>query len=151
MKKRYLILMLAGTLLIGTVFGAFVVRYVWQVNMGMRLAVSYDVSLEWLNGTDITAYDWGDFSPGETKTLDAYFAYHGNVEAYFTWNTTDLPSGWDVAISIGYEPPEEWVSGSTIWSSGPFAAAVHINLTETGATLNQAETFTLNFLSGEGP
>ena len=153
MKKRYLILLLVAVLLVGTVFGALIVRYVWQINMGMRLVISYDIEIQHINETALTDYYWGDFNPGENKSLDCWFWYLGNSEAYFTWNTTDLPAGWEVTVFLmDYEPDEVWISGDT-WgpAGGPFAMGLRIDLKETSGVPNQPETFSLNFLSGEGP
>jgi hypothetical protein len=154
MRKRYLGLLLSVTLVIGTAFGAFIAQYVYQVNMGMRLAsLSYDISINWENGTAITNYDWGEFSAGESKTLDAYFAYSGNALANFTWNTTNLPTGWNVTVWQIQDPdpdiPWQINDSDLIWSPGPFALAIRINLTEIGgATPGQDENFILNFYSG---
>lgn len=56
-RKRYLSGLLALAVLIGGVTGAFIVRYTWQTNMSMILVESYELQLQFSNGTALSSYD----------------------------------------------------------------------------------------------
>jgi len=151
MKKRYLFGLLIGTLLAGTVFGAFVVIYVWETTMTMKLMGDYSVELQFTNGTAISAYDWGLFSVGQTKNLACQIKNVGDVPVNMTWDTNLNLTAW--SLTLDYTN----ATGQYIWPSGgswgPFPAGagmpLNINLTETNAIVGLADSFDLNFNSGE--
>ena len=149
-KKKYLMGLLAAAVLIGVVSGAFIVRYVWQVNMSMELVVSYELQLQYQYEA-LSSYDWGQFNPSEKKSLSCGLNYTGNVNANVTWNTVNLPSGWVLTVE---EPDGE--GGLVLWPAGEYhvytpglVTGAYISLQEFDGVPNQPETFTLNFTASE--
>ncbi len=151
LKRRYLVGLLVGTLLLGTVFGAFVVIYIWETTMTMKLMGDYSIELQFRNGTAISAYDWGLFSVGQTKTLLCQAVNVGDVPVNMTWSTDLNLTAW--SLTIDYTN----ATGQYIWapgaSWGPFSPGggvpLNMNLTETDAIVGLADSFKLNFTSGE--
>ncbi len=152
MKKRYLFGLLIGTLLAGTVFGAFVVIYVWETTMTMKLMGDYSIELQYRNGTAITTYDWGLFSVGQTKSLLCQAVNVGDVPLNMTWNTNLNWTAWNITIDYTNATGTYiWAPGDTRW--GPFlpggGVPLTMNLTEINAIVGVADSFDLNFTSGE--
>ncbi len=154
MKKSYLVILLAIALGTGTVLGAFIVRYVWQTNMTMRLMGihTFNVELQYPNGTAITDYDWGNFSYLETKSLDCNLVFLGNGTYVVYWNTTDLPDGWYIEI---WEMPlyDRWdendMTVAVSASYPPQQLTIYLTAPPGGGVLDEPLSFTLNFVSSE--
>ncbi len=115
--------------------------------MGMRLVGSYDVALEYFNGTEILSYNWGDFNNDEIKALNASLHYKGNGQGYIQWNTS-LPLGWNMTVGIN-TPSNTWGIGETLNVTSNSYTLLIIVLREVDAVVNQNETFALNFTSYE--
>ena len=154
-KKKYLIGVLALAVVVGGVAGAFIVRYTWQTNMSMQLSVSYELQLQFQDGTPMSSYDWGLFGPGEVKDLICQINYTGNVpDANITWNTVDFPSGWSMSMisprywsqSLDLQWTEDW---QVMFAVGQVLPLIISLAAEDGAVPDQPETFTLNFTSSE--
>jgi hypothetical protein len=153
LKKKALVPLLSFCLIIGVVAGIFIAEYFWETDMTMQLVADpyelYRLQLEYFDGTPIVDYDWGDFNPGETKSLDCGLIFYGTVPANVTWNTTNLPAGWSIAL---------WVfegAGFVLWPENEVRTlqpggilTIQIDLTETSATKDQPYSFTLTWWSG---
>lgn len=141
------------TALISGGFAAYVVKYTWQTNMGMLLVESYELQLQYLNGTAISSYDWGVFSPGEAKDLDCLLNYTGNAACNVTWDTVGFPTGWSIGVTIlnysGIGGDFVWTEASyEVWSPGQ-VEDLRITITEDSGVPDQPETFTLNIQASE--
>ncbi len=155
LKKRHLFGLLALAVLIGGATGAYIVRYTWQTDMNMILVESYELQLQFSNGTAVSSYDWGEFNPEETGKdfTGLQLNYTGNVDANVTWNKINFPSGWD--MNIRYTDvilgDQQWVEGYyVVMTAGEVLTNVVISLSpNAGAVPNQPETFTLNFTTNE--
>ena len=109
---------------------------------------SYELQLQYFNGTPITGYGWSEFSKGQVKQLDCQLVYLGNVKAKVQWLVTDLPSGWNIEV---------WDYSSTkgkIWREGTEKSinpgsmfGIRILLTEVNAIPDQLGSFSLEFNS----
>jgi len=144
----------AGILFTGTVFGAIIALYYWETPMSMRLQsfeASYGVEIQFPNGTAITSYDWGDFIPGEEKSLYGQFKNVGNQPVNMTWNNTGFPSGWTITVETNFTVPNTPWPANDNW--GPVlpnaGIPVFINVTETSGVDDQLESFTFKLWSGE--
>jgi len=150
-KKKYLMGLLALAVLIGVVSGAFIVRYTWQTNMSMELVESWELQLQYLNGTAISSYDWGLFNPGEEKQVDTQLNYTGNVNANVTWNTVNLPSGWVLMFAVQLNgATDPWMDGEYQVMTPGQVTPLSMYLDQIGeAVPNQPETFTVNWTANE--
>ena len=158
MKKSYLVILLAIALGTGTVLGAYITRFVWQTSMMMRLTGihTFNVELQYPNGTQLTTYDWGDFSYGEIKELDCNLVFLGNGTCAVYWNTTDLPSGWTILIWDD-AVPNYWVENDMSigiydeFSAGspPRPLTIYLAAPTGFGQLDEPLSFTLNFVAVE--
>jgi len=140
-----------GALLAGSVFGAFVVIYFWETTMTMKLMGDYSIELQYTNGTAMSTYDWGLFSVGQAKSLNAVLAFVGDVPVNVTWDTNLNLTAWDLTVDWSNETHAyQWFSGD-IWGPMPPGGLmpIRINLTETDAIVGVADSFYLRFNSGE--
>lgn len=150
-RKRSLIGLLIGVTLIGTVFGAFVTIYVWETTMTMRLMGDYSIELQYTNGTVMSTYDWGLFSVGQTKSLQAQIVNVGDVPVNMTWDSTLNTTAW--TLTLDYTNATAMYIWNTGDNWGPFPPGagmpLNINMTETDASVGVTDSFSLNFNSGE--
>ena len=109
---------------------------------------SYELQLQYFNGTSITNYGWGEFSRGQMKQLDCQLVYLGNVKAKVRWLTTDFPSGWRVEV-WDYSSPKEkiWLEGIEKSVKPGTTLGIRILLTEVDAIPDQQASFSLEFNS----
>jgi len=154
MKKSYIVILLAIALGVGTVLGAYITRFVWQTTMTMRLTGihTFNVELQYPNGTAITDYDWGDFAYGEMKSLDCNLVFLGNGTYDVYWNTTDLPSGWYVEIWDMYlfNPwDENYYTLAHSAGDPPLPLSIRLYAPTGYGELDQPLSFTLNFATAE--
>jgi len=153
MNKSYLVILLAIALGAGTVLGAYITRFVWQTTMTMRLTGihTFNVELQYPNGTQLTSYDWGNFSYGEMKTLDCNLIFLGNGTYTAYWNTTDLPSDWYIRIWKGPGDPWDENTMTLAYSAGapPLDLDIELYAPEGYGVLDEPLSFTLNFATAE--
>jgi len=148
MKKLHLVGLLTPMLVVVGIMGALVLRFVLQTAMAKRPGVlSYELQLQYLNGTPVESYDWGQFSKGQAKQLNCQLAYMGNATAKITWNST-APSGWSVEVwDNSTAKSKQWHNGITKTSTPGKVRYIRIILKEVNGAPNQPETFTINFIS----
>ena len=158
MKKSYLVILLAIALGAGTVLGAYITRFVWQTTMTMQLTGihTFNVELQYPNGTQLTTYDWGNFSYGEIKELDCKLHFLGNGTYSVHWNVTNLPIGWTILIWDD-NVPNYWVENDMSigiydeFSAGssPRSLTIYLAAPPGFGQLDESLGFTLNFVAVE--
>lgn len=159
LKKKALVPLLGLFLIIGVAAGIFIAQYFWETNMTMQLVADpyelYGLQLEYEDGTPITTYDWGDFIPGETKSFNCSLHYLGTVTGNVTWNTTNLPAGWSVAVWVWEVapgspeiPPIFWPENGVGTLPPGVRFTIQIDLTEISAIKYEPYSFTLTWWSG---
>ena len=109
---------------------------------------SFELQLQFPDGTPIAHFDWGAFSKGQAKVLQCQLAYLGTLEAKVMWNTTNFPSGWGIEVwDASKAKIKEWSAKSAIKLIPSEIRPIRIVLSEVDGVPNQLEAFTLNFLS----
>ncbi len=156
MKRNFVTLLIFGALTTGTVMGALVVLYTYQVPMGARFVTTgnYDVQLQTLEGAPIDGYGWGEFTIGQTKTFTCQVKNVGRVPLNMTWTVSDFPlEGWILLVNF----PEQNGYPAMVWNEdeswGPIQPnggfTIEIVLTENGAEVNPEISFNFLLNSGE--
>jgi len=108
----------------------------------------FELQLQFLDGTPIEHFDWGEFSKGQAKVLQCQLAYLGTLEAKVMWNTTDFPSGWSIGVwDASKAKIKEWPAKNAMKLIPSEILPVRIVLSEVNGVPDQLEAFTLNFLS----
>ncbi len=130
------------------IMGALVSSFFLNIAMAKRPGVlSYELQLQYLNGTRVESYDWGQFSKGQAKQLNCQLAYMGNATAKIAWNST-VPSGWSVEVwDYSTAKSRQWYNGITKTFTPGKVRYIRIILKEVNGAPNQPETFTINFIS----
>lgn len=153
MKKRYLVGLVAVTLLGGTALGAYWALYVWEADMTMMLVSGdWSIELQFQNGTAMSAYNWGPFTEGQTKNAVFNVVNVGDVAYNMTWDTDLNLTAWSLVVYYENETTHE----QTIWPAGGWGGPLepgggfplNFNLTETNAIPNEPYSFKLNFYTG---
>ncbi|UCD95924.1 MAG: hypothetical protein JSV35_05330 [Candidatus Bathyarchaeota archaeon] len=109
---------------------------------------SYELQLQYFNGTPITGYGWGDFSRGQVKQLDCQLVYLGNVKAKVQWLVTEPPSGWNVEVwDYSSAKGRIWRAGTEKSVDPGWTFQIRIFLTEVNAIPDHPASFILEFNS----
>jgi hypothetical protein len=159
LKKKFLVPLLSFCLIVGVAAGIFIAEYFWETSMTMQLVAdpyeAYGLQLEYEDGTPITDYDWGNFIPGETKSFNVSLHYLGTIPGNVTWNTTNLPAGWSIAVwswevapGSPEVPPILWPANGVGTLPPGWLGTIQIDLTEISAIEYQPYSFTLTWWSG---
>ena len=147
MSRLGLATLFVGAFLTSMVVGGWV--SCWTLPPVMAIASdSFDIQLQFLDGTPAAHFDWGKFSQGQAKVLECQLAYLGTRKAEVAWNATDLPSGWRLAVwDASKAKIKEWPAKKAIKLIPGEIRPIRVVLSEINGTLGQLEAFTLNFLS----
>lgn len=146
MKKHFLIGLFAITFLVSWIFGALILRPL-PTAMAIKLdGEPYELQLQFMNGTPISAYDWGEFTENQRKILNCKLTHSGSTRTRIIWRTSDFPTGWKISILIKMK--FRW----RIWREGTkktFAQGeiqhIKIVLKELNGVPEQSESFSLDF------
>jgi len=141
-----------ATLLVGSFLASMIVS-VWISSLTLPpvMAIdsdSFELQLQFLDGTPIAHFNWGAFSQGQAKVLECQLAYLGTLEAKVMWNTTDFPSGWSIEVwDASKAKMKEWPAEKGVKLVPGETLSIRILLSEVNGIPDQLEAFTLNFLS----
>ncbi len=109
---------------------------------------SFELQLQFLDGTSIENFNWGEFPKGQAKLLQCQLVYLGTLKAMVMWSTTDFPSGWSIEVwDASKEKIKEWPATNAIKLIPSEILPIRIILKEVNGTPSQLEAFSLNFMS----